>query len=115
MAPRKVARLLEPLLADPDLGRHVVAAVADLSTGEVVFQQGGRARPASTTKLLTAIAALHVLGPDHRFTTQAVLQGQGSNGGSSWSAAATRTSPASRRRRTSRRTPPAPTSAPSPA
>ena len=77
MAPRKVARLLEPLLADPDLGRHVVAAVADLSTGEVVFQQGARARPASTTKLLTAIAALHVLGPDHRFTTQAVLQGQG--------------------------------------
>ena len=46
MAPRKVARLLEPLLADPDLGRHVVAAVADLSTGEVVFQQGaGPARP----------------------------------------------------------------------
>ena len=30
MAPRKVARLLEPLLADPDLGKHVVAAVADL-------------------------------------------------------------------------------------
>jgi len=77
MAPLKVARLLEPLLADPDLGRHVVAAVADLSTGEVVFQQGARARPASTTKLLTAVAALHVLGPDHRFTTQAVLQGQG--------------------------------------
>jgi D-alanyl-D-alanine carboxypeptidase/D-alanyl-D-alanine-endopeptidase (penicillin-binding protein 4) len=76
--PRKVARLLEPLLADPDLGRHVVAAVADLSTGEVVFRRGGSARPASTTKLLTAVAALQVLGPDHRFTTSAVLQGRGS-------------------------------------
>src|SRR5262245_39580942 len=27
MAPRKVARVLAPYLSDPDLGRHVVAAV----------------------------------------------------------------------------------------
>ncbi len=77
MAPGKVARLLAPLLKDPDLGKHVVAAVADLSTGDVVFQQGATARPASTTKLLTAVAALHVLGPDHRFTTSVVLEGRG--------------------------------------
>ena len=45
MAPRKVARVLTPLLADADLGTHVVADVADLSSGDVVFQQGrdGRA------------------------------------------------------------------------
>jgi D-alanyl-D-alanine carboxypeptidase/D-alanyl-D-alanine-endopeptidase (penicillin-binding protein 4) len=77
MAPGKVERLWRPLLADSDLGPHVVAAVADLSTGDVVFKQGVSARPASTTKLLTGAAALHALGADHRFTTGVVLEGRG--------------------------------------
>ena len=77
MAPRKVARVLTPLLADADLGKHVVAGVADLSSGDIVFQQGRDGRPASTTKLLTTTAALHVLGGDHRFTTSVVLEGAG--------------------------------------
>jgi serine-type D-Ala-D-Ala carboxypeptidase/endopeptidase (penicillin-binding protein 4) len=77
MAPRRVARLLKRLLVDPDLGKHVVALVTELGSGATVFEQGGQALPASTTKLLTTTAALHVLGGDHRFTTSAVLEGQG--------------------------------------
>ncbi len=77
LAPRKVRRLLDPLLSDPDLGGNVVAAVADLYSGDAVYTKGARARPASTTKLLTTVAALHVLGADHRFTTSVVLVGRG--------------------------------------
>lgn len=48
------------------------ARVTDASTGEVVFdQQAGVAlRPASTTKILTAAAAILQLGPDDVVTTQ---------------------------------------------
>jgi len=71
VSPRKVARALAAGLRDRDLGRHVVARVGDLSgtgpdwsNGEEVFT------PASTTKVLTAAAALEALGPDHVFRTR---------------------------------------------
>ena len=73
IAPDKVAAALAPGLADPDLGRHVVAAVGALDDGGAVWSSGdGRYLPASTTKLLTLGAALELLGPEHRFTTRVV-------------------------------------------
>jgi len=77
LRPRAASRVLAPLLDDSDLGPHVLGLVADLSTGEIAFRHGsGTARPASLTKLLTAAAALEVLGGEHRFETGAVLQGR---------------------------------------
>ncbi len=68
-----VRRAVAPFLGSPKLGRHVVVDVARLSDGRVVYRHGsGPVTPASTMKLLTAVAALRALGPGHRFTTSVV-------------------------------------------
>src|SRR5690348_7337975 len=71
-APTGVAAMLRRPLADPHLGNHVLAEVRDVSTGSVLFAQGGTmpAAPASTAKLATAIAALSVYQPTDTFTTR---------------------------------------------
>lgn len=74
--PDSIRAVLAPVLRDPDLGRHVVMAVAD-ARGNVLFRGGTSggspsAVPASTTKLLTAAAALESLGPATRFRTSVV-------------------------------------------
>lgn len=66
--------VLDRALADAGLGGRVGAAVANLATGELLYARDADVplTPASTLKLLTATAALEVLGAEHRFATQVV-------------------------------------------
>jgi serine-type D-Ala-D-Ala carboxypeptidase/endopeptidase (penicillin-binding protein 4) len=82
--PLPAASGLRTVLAGPlsasALGPHVLAMVIDPVTGQVLLSQGGTqlATPASTTKLVTAVAALAVLGGGARFATRVVQPAPGS-------------------------------------
>ncbi|MDQ0771075.1 D-alanyl-D-alanine carboxypeptidase/D-alanyl-D-alanine-endopeptidase (penicillin-binding protein 4) [Pseudarthrobacter defluvii] len=70
-----VTAQVDPVLK-ADGGGTFTGMVQDALTGQVLFDRGGAQSrvPASNLKLLTAVAALRTLGPDHRFTTK-VVQG----------------------------------------
>jgi len=72
-----VARALDTAFADPRLGPRVSAVVTDAATGTVLYSRNGAlpVTPASTAKVVTALAALHVLGPDRRIETVVVPDG----------------------------------------
>lgn len=78
-APQPLARELSAPLDAAALGGRVRAEVADARTGTVLYHRGAHApsAPASTAKLLTAVAALASYPADHRFRTRVLAAGDG--------------------------------------
>ncbi len=75
VSPAQVRRTLAGPLGQQVLGGRVAVAVAGL-TGPAAYSSGGAATPASTTKLVTAVAALHTLEPGTTFATRVVADGR---------------------------------------
>jgi D-alanyl-D-alanine carboxypeptidase/D-alanyl-D-alanine-endopeptidase (penicillin-binding protein 4) len=69
--PRDVAATLAPEARAVAHGAHLAGEVIDARTGKRLWSRGADRPepPASTTKLMTAAAALSVLGPDFRLST----------------------------------------------
>ncbi|HVE63372.1 MAG TPA: D-alanyl-D-alanine carboxypeptidase/D-alanyl-D-alanine-endopeptidase [Mycobacteriales bacterium] len=72
-----VAAAVNPTLADSRLGPRVSAVVVDGPTGTVLYSRNASLAvlPASTAKVMTAVAALHVLGPERQLETTVVPVG----------------------------------------
>ncbi|MEU2611269.1 D-alanyl-D-alanine carboxypeptidase/D-alanyl-D-alanine-endopeptidase [Micromonospora sp. NPDC007271] len=69
---------IDAILADSRLaGAQAGVVVVDTTTGETRYDRNGDRRliPASNTKLLTSTAAMELLGPGHRFTTDVAGDG----------------------------------------
>jgi D-alanyl-D-alanine carboxypeptidase/D-alanyl-D-alanine-endopeptidase (penicillin-binding protein 4) len=70
-APAALARTLAPLLAASALGPRVHAEVIDAASGSVLYRRDPTTpvSPASTAKVLTAVAVLSVRAPGYRIRT----------------------------------------------
>lgn len=71
-------QLNQLLNEDPDLkGAIAGISIRSSTSGEIIYNHQGdiRLRPASNMKLLTASAALSVLGEDYRFSTEILTNG----------------------------------------
>jgi len=74
---RGLSAMLSAALPAADTGPGVGIEVTDAQSGQVLYQSDAAAlaTPGSTTKLVTAAAALAVLGPEARFTTRVRQEG----------------------------------------
>ncbi len=70
-----IQALAQALRADPRTGSSTNVAVIDLATGEYLADVSAHETqvPASTAKVLTALAATYTLGADYRLTTSATF------------------------------------------
>jgi D-alanyl-D-alanine carboxypeptidase/D-alanyl-D-alanine-endopeptidase (penicillin-binding protein 4) len=68
----RMQRMLSTRVRNPIFGSNVSGFVVDHASGSAVWGRYSATGmvPASTTKVLTAVAALRVLGPDSRVTTR---------------------------------------------
>ncbi|HTI74852.1 MAG TPA: D-alanyl-D-alanine carboxypeptidase/D-alanyl-D-alanine-endopeptidase [Mycobacterium sp.] len=75
--PDRLAAMLAPLVADPNLGM-MTGRITDALTGAQLWAQGADVpmQPASVNKTLTTAAALLALDRDARLTTRVVASGQ---------------------------------------
>ncbi len=77
--PSGLPEAIDTILGDPRMeGGAASVVVADAATGETLYQHNptGRLMPASNTKLATSTAAMAVLGPDYRFSTDVLAAGK---------------------------------------
>ena len=74
-----LTRALTAALRDRALGGRVSLSVVDVTSGDRLLESGATrpVTPASTAKIVTALAALTVLPPDSRLTTKVVAGGAG--------------------------------------
>lgn len=73
-----LAAALGSALSAPVLGQFT-ASIVDAATGRTLYAKGQDTpqAPASTNKIATSVAALALLGPEHRFTTRVVSTAPG--------------------------------------
>ncbi|KUN28357.1 D-alanyl-D-alanine carboxypeptidase [Streptomyces antibioticus] len=74
-----LSEAIDTVLSDPRMEGGVASVVvADADSGELLYQRQPTTRlmPASNTKLATSAAAMEILGPDYRFTTDVLSGGR---------------------------------------